>query len=529
MRWKAIGPWCGCVLAAVMSCAGPAQANVDGSFDAAFAPPWGDFTYSFGLPGGGLWDYAWDRGGAAPTTDRDESAAVAVQVDGRILVAGRVWNAYGGGSQYACALLRVAQDGSADASFGPASDGTVLENFNGGSVDCSPAFVRVLGDGRILWGGTITQSGVDHAWMQRLTPTGYADVSFGGGNNSFFLGNARTALSALAIGADGTLYAAGDMIVVNASDEDFYLLALDADGAFLYSRSAAFDAGGSLDDWAGAIVLEEIPGTSCGQGCFIPAHEELYLVGTVTHTPTNISDRNCGVFVLRRSLFDAEFSVDTNFGDAGSGRLDIAFQVPSTTAVDSFCNAAVARPGNDYQQVGYGIVVGGENRYVSTLGGGTPGLASTYALAEVTGNGVVTLRDAFAYFQGLPVPGVYNAITAMTRQPDGRLLVAGRAGTTDADRGYSDSGVIRFNADFSRDASFGNDGLGLSILSLDSQAVVAGEKAGALAFDNRGRIVVAGNLDGQIISERPVADWTIARLVTSDVIFRDSFDGVVPP
>ena len=35
--------------------------------------------------------------------------------DGRILVAGQAWNAYGGVSQYACTLLRVQADGAADA------------------------------------------------------------------------------------------------------------------------------------------------------------------------------------------------------------------------------------------------------------------------------------------------------------------------------------------------------------------------------------------------------------------------------
>lgn len=520
------------VAMALLMVAVPAAANVDGSFDPAFDPGPGDTTYSFGRPGGGLWDFRWDRGGAAPYTDRDEAAALAIQPDGRILVAGRVGNAYGGGSQYACALLRVREDGSADASFGPAHDGTVLENFNGGQVDCSPAFVAVLGDGRILWGGTVAGGGVEYAWMQRLTASGFADVSFGGSNNSFFLGNADTALSALAVGGDGTLYGAGHMIVQNASDLDFYLLALGPDGDFLYSRSAAFDAGGQLHDWASAIVLQAIPGTSCGQGCQIAAHEEIYLVGTVTHANyVDLSNRDCGVFALRRSLFDAEFSADPNFGPDGNGRLDMDFPAGGTSEGDNFCYAAVTRPGSGYQQVGYGIVVGGENRFISTLGGGNPGLASTYALAEVTGSGDVTRQDAFAYYQSLPVPNTYNKIHAMARQPDGKIVVAGWAGTPDAGHAPSDTGVIRFNADFSRDAGFGNDGLGLAILSLDfPDIVVAAEWGSAIALDNRGRIAIAGNLNGQIVAEnRPVIDWTIARLLTSDVIFRDGVDGNVPP
>lgn len=518
------------VLAAALPAAS-AMANVDGSFDEAFDPPFGDTTYSFGRPGGGLWDYAWDLGGSAPSTDRDRSAAVAAQADGRILVAGQAWNAYGGVSQYACTLLRVRPDGAADASFGPSADGRLIKNFNGGPVDCNATFVRTIGDGRIVWGGTITYpSGTTFAWLQRLTRAGYDDLSFGGNGNSYFVGNANTSLSALAIDSDGTLYAAGSMIVVNASDRDFHLLALDADGHFLYSRSAAFDAGGNLDDWASALVIEDIPGTSCGQGCFISAHEEIYLVGTVTHAPyVDLSNRNCGVFALRRALFDAEFSADANFGPDGNGRLDIEFVAGGTNAGDNFCNAALARPGSGYEQVGYGVVVGGENYFISSLGGGSPGLASTFALAEVTGAGTVTRKDAFAYYQALPVPGVYNSIRSMSRQPDGRLVVGGRAGTTDTGHAPADSGVIRFNTDFTRDATFGNDGLGLTVASLDlSETVVADESAGALALDNRGRIVIAGNLAGQVSGVGAIDDWTLARLLGGDVIFRDGLDGIVP-
>jgi hypothetical protein len=69
----------------------------------------------------------------------------------------------------------------------------------------------------------------------------------------------------------------------------------------------------------------------------------------------------------------------------------------------------------------------------------------------------------------------------------------------------------------------------LAILSLDfPSALVGAESATGIAFDNHGRIVVAGNLDGEILGEGPIADWTIARVLTNDVIFRDGLGDVLP-
>jgi len=88
--------------------------------------------------------------------------------------------------------------------------------------------------------------------------------------------------------------------------------------------------------------------------------------------------------------------------------------------------------------------------------------------------------------------------------------------------------VIRFNADYTRDTTFGNDGAGLAVLSLDG--ALPGQQrewASAVTLDRADRVVIAGNRSYDYASGSNDYDWVIARL-NSDVIFRDGFDGLSP-
>ncbi|MEO6690468.1 MAG: hypothetical protein ABIN56_15250 [Dokdonella sp.] len=506
-----------------------AAANFDGTPDAGFNPPVS--PHVAGVPG--LFRFAWDIGGAAPNTNQDTATAIAMQADGKMLVAGFSWNTSSGHSQNACTLARFAADGSLDHGFGLDSipGGMIAENFGNASVkaDCYPQFVAVQSDGRIVWGGTVYNGSAEFAWLARLSANGFIDTSFGGNNTSFYGGLSKTSLASLVVDTDDSLLVAGHNIVPNASDTDFYLLALDADGNFLYSRSVPFDLGADINDRANALVLQQIPGISCGVSCLIPAHSELYLVGSANNAAyPDMANRDCAVAAFRKGLLESEFTLDTNFGPASNGKLTMDF--PVNGEGDNDCRVAISRPGSGYQQVGQGVVVGGENYFISTLGGGTPGMASTYALAEIDPAGNVTREDAFAFFKELATPGIYNGIFAMAREPGGRIVVTGYAGASDSTHTPSDVGVIRFNADYTRDTTFGNDGAGLTILSLDG-ALPAGQRewGTAIAFDNRGRIVLAGERSANYSSGSNDYDWLISRLNTSDVIFRDGFNSAPPP
>jgi uncharacterized delta-60 repeat protein len=504
-------------LAAALASA-PALANYDGTLDTTLDPALGADPF-WGVPG--LFDYEVNLGGTGTYINDDTVTAAAVQTDGKIVVAGFSWNTYLGTDQNACVLARFNEDGSLDTDFG--SGGRVVENFNpsAGENDCYLSGLALEGDGSIVAvGNTYVSTHGERALIERFTADGRFDTTFG--TSGYVVLDDNTAFSAIVADTDGTLYAAGRHILQGFSDYDFYLGVFDADGGLSYDAGQFFDLGADHDDRAYAEVLQHVPERSCGNGCIILAHDELYLVGSAIGTAygDGLANHDCAVVAYTRSILDPTFTADTTFGNAGSETID--FPMPPSNEGDNFCRAAVARSAG-------GIVVGGENYFISTLGGGM-GVASNYALAEIDAAGNVTRQDAFAFFEAPSEPGIYNGIWSMAREPGGKLIVTGYAGTSDANRTPADAGVIRFNADFTRDSTFGNDGDGLAVLSLDGLGGLLAhqrEWTSAIALDNRGHIVVAG-LRSVIYGVDQDYDWLVGRMNTSDVIFRDGADGVVP-
>jgi uncharacterized delta-60 repeat protein len=495
-------------------------ANYEGSLDSTFN------AGGAGVPG--LRRYPVDLGGGAPYTDQDIAAAVMVQADGKIVVAGYAWNSVGSIDQNACVLARYLADGQPDPAFN--SGARIVFNFNPIALenDCYFDSVALQPDGKILAAGHRAQNGAENATIFRFNANGSLDGTFASASPhpGYLVLEDGTAFNKVLVDSDGSIYGIGRGVQLNASDYDFFLHAFDPNGVGTYFRYVAFDRGGDLDDRAATAVLQHIPSGSCGPNCLVTAHTELYLVGSANGAPyPDMPDHDCAVAAFRSDFASAfEFVTDTQFG--GSGKLSVDFPVSGSNEGDNVCRAAVARAGSGAVLGGYGVVIGGENYFISTLGGGTPGLASTYALADVDGAGSVTREDAFAFFQELATPGIYNGAFGMARDASGRILIAGYASTTDVNRAPSDFGVIRFNADYTRDMTFGNDGAGLAVLSLDG--TFPGQQrewASALALDRADRLVIAGNRSFNYASGSNDYDWVIARL-NSDVIFRDGFDGV---
>ncbi len=505
----------GCTLGAM-----PASA-ADGALDPSLDPPLGTSPY-FGVPG--LFTFRINLGGAAPFINNDYVAATAVQVDGKILAAGFSWNTYLGVDQNACVLTRFNADGTLDSGFGGVAHGRIVVNFNpaSGENDCYLSAIALQGDGRIVVAGNLTDaSHGERGVVFRYNADGSPDNAFnnGGSGNHVIAGN-NSAFSSVVIDTDGTILTAGHSIQGGQSDENFFLEAWAGNnGNAKYWDWQAFNLGADHDDRAFAMVLQH--GVCTGQ-CVLPI-DVLYLVGSANNTvyADGLTNHDCAIAAYAHNPFipGSKFESYTLFN--GSGHATIDFPVGGTGEGDNICRAAVGRPG-------YGVIVGGENYYIAP--GNPPGLASLYALAEVALNGSVTRQDSFAFFQLLPTPGIFNGIYGMAHEPNGKLLVTGYAGTSDANHQPADAGVIRFNDDFSRDTSFGDTGAGSVTLSLDGLGGLflhQREWATALALDNRGHVVVAG--ERSLLYPGNDYDWLVGRLTTSDEIFRDSYDGVVPP
>jgi uncharacterized delta-60 repeat protein len=137
----------------------------------------------------------------------DEAYSLAIQSDGKIVIAGEADRSGAGDDSDDFGLVRLTSNGSLDGSFG--IDGKVVTDFSGGKDEARG--VAVLSDNSILAAGYASSGGPasDFA-LARFSAAGNLDPSFGlgGMTTTDFFSNADGA-SALAIQPDGKVVAAG--------------------------------------------------------------------------------------------------------------------------------------------------------------------------------------------------------------------------------------------------------------------------------------------------------------------------------
>lgn len=145
------------------------------------ATPSGFFDTSFNLTG--------NKRVFAANGDTEIPRAVAVQADGKVVIAGQCGPET---SPTHICVVRLLEDGSADDGFGTSGKVRIGGNALHAGTNSARA-VNVLPDGRILVAGTCSalppaQPG---ACVVRLTPSGALDAGFGSGGRSY-LANALT-------------------------------------------------------------------------------------------------------------------------------------------------------------------------------------------------------------------------------------------------------------------------------------------------------------------------------------------------
>ncbi|MHC4489187.1 MAG: hypothetical protein ACYSW7_08445 [Planctomycetota bacterium] len=199
--------------------------NADGSLDKSFGTN-GVVTY-----GDGRKDHAW---------------AVAIQSDGKIVVAG----SRGNYPDEDLLVLRYHADGSPDSSFG--TNG-VFTYDSGGGYDCAES-VAIQPDGKIVVAGWGQQLEV---LLFRYNADGSLDKSFGTDGVVAYEGE-NGYCDAVAIQSDGKIVAAGGTNYRNP-DEDVWVLRYNADGSpdnsFGTNGVATYDSG-SNDEYAEAVALQ---------------------------------------------------------------------------------------------------------------------------------------------------------------------------------------------------------------------------------------------------------------------------------
>jgi|GEM_PF-2497660 len=509
--------------------AAPALHATDGTWDASWVPHDSDQK---GIPG--LFEDTWALGGTGPFAGDMTATAIAVQADGKQLVAGFGWNTYNGTDQNACIVRRYFADGSVDAAFGNL-DGASVTNYAspGGNpkIDCYAKAVAVQADGKIVVAGQLAWSNGSQpqGWVMRLNADGTTDYGFGehSGFSYFALDFAQVLLA-----GNGDILVAGSTVPQNFSDSDFYLATLDAAGQRKNEAWLTFGAAGSDGNETGsAAVLESWSSGTIGN---FHSHDGVYIAGVVDEPgyAGGMAHHSCGIVAFTRTD-GGNFSIDSGFGNGGLVNVDFPVGISDT---DTICRTATKRPSSVIGFFGpTGVIVGGERYFVPTSGSG---LASYYALAEVDSAGTVTRHDDFAYFADLNENGAYNSIFGLTWDNVGKLAAVGYAGigaNGNQQHAPSDGVVRRFNADYSVDGSFAADHSGTLYASLDTAGVTGvvqaqREWANAVAFDPlHGRIVFAGERSILLSLVPNLYAWFLGavkdgNVVVSDRLFADGFD-----
>jgi len=188
--------------------------NLDGTLDTSF--------------GGGTGKVITDlRGGA------DWAAGVAVQPDGKIVVAGNSSN----GANTDFAVVRYNADGSLDTSFG--SGGMVFTPI--GPADDDGSGVALQPDGKIVAVGS-AQNGSNYDFaMVRYNANGSLDTSFGfGGKVTTPIRGGNDQASAVVLQADGRIVVAGESYNTLTQDTDFAMVRYSPDGSIDNSCGQVF-------------------------------------------------------------------------------------------------------------------------------------------------------------------------------------------------------------------------------------------------------------------------------------------------
>lgn len=396
----------------------------------------------------GSLDASFGNGGLVTTdffgSDRDQSwlQVVAVQADGKIVMVGATHSAHS--SDFA--IARYHPDGSLDMSFG--NDGTVTTDFESG-YDW-PYAVAIQADGKIVVVGE-SRSGyptyMDFA-MARYNSDGTLDTSFGDAGTGLVttaISTGNDAASGVLIQPDGKIVLVGWAHNIGSDRYDFALARYNPDG----SLDASFDEDG--------LVTSNFGSDSSGFSVAIQADGKIVAAGEWYASSTTYRD-----FALVR--YNINGSLDTSFGSGGLVNTDFS------SAYDSGSSVVVQPDGK--------IVVAGYSHQGATN--------IDFALARYDTNGNL---DATFGTGGLVVTdfaGSRDYGYGVALQADGRIVVVG---TSFQPSTSYDFAVARYDMNGNLDTTFGASGL----VTTDFAGI--DDFAYAVVIQADGKILVAGDSD----------------------------------
>ncbi|MET0914038.1 MAG: delta-60 repeat domain-containing protein [Acidimicrobiales bacterium] len=334
---------------------------------------------------------------ANPTTARDAVYGVAVQDDGRIVVAGEA-----GGAAGRFGVSRYTTDGTLDPTF--SGDGRVFTNFT--SNNDAAFAVAIQPDGKIVAAGFSNGGPHSRIALARYTTAGALDPSFGGGDGKVSTDHVTADEHAydIELQDDGRIVVVGDAVA----------------GTSVVTALARYTTSGGVDTTFGGdgLVTTNVgPGPETGQAVAVQDDGAVVVTGLIG---TNGSERT---FVLR---YTASGAPDASWN--GNGRV-----------VRNLINGYEDAVAVAIQDDGAVVAAGEVNGQLSVLRFLPTGAAD----ASFSGDGRVVTN----------LPGGYEWISGIAIQDDGRIVVAGRIAGTGGR-----AMVARYDTSGTLDATFSGDG-----------------------------------------------------------------------
>ena len=463
----------------------------------------------------GSLDTSFGKGGTVLTESNSGSilaaSALAIQADGKIVVAGLFEGNLNNNFAEDFAVVRYNANGSLDTTFG--NGGEVLTDFGPNSFS-EATTVAITPSGKILVAGI---DGSDYALAQYKSD-GTLDPSFGsGGEVVTQLGPETTATDSVsaAIQPDGKIVLAGAVDESNPGFQiDFGLVRYNTNG----SLDSKFGNGGvAVTAFGPSSDVFEVAGIAIE-----PGTNAIVVAGSVQTPP----EFPLSFALARYNAKDG--SLDTTFGNGGevvttsapattSTATGLAIQ-PEGAIVLSGTTTGVDSNQNTFQDLTVARYKAADGRLDTSFGHGGEVLTSFGPGTLTTGSGVTIQADgkivAAATVGGgfgvaryttkgspdkgfghggeviinIPMPASMSA-SSEAIQSDGKIIVAGGAtviGLNDAP--VSEIVLTRFNKDGSLDQSFGTNG------SVTTDFGSGGNSAVGVTIEHDGRILVAADV-----------------------------------
>ncbi|MCA1539953.1 VCBS repeat-containing protein [Bradyrhizobium sp. NBAIM32] len=345
----------------------------------------------------------------------DNGYSVVVNPNGKILVAGYT----GSGADSDFAIVRFNADGSLDTGFG--DGGKVITDL---LVDDFGQSVALQSDGSIVVSGySFNGSSFDFA-IVRYSADGSLDTTFNGDGRVTTAVAFHDASYSVALQPDGKIIAAGHSFTGNGPN-DFAIVRYNPDG----SLDTSFGGDGT--------VTTDFGGTNdVGQSVAVQADGKIVVAGISQTGP------NADIAVVR---YNADGSLDTSFAGDGTVRTSVVAGSDVGSSVTIQPDGKILVAGNSFN---------GSNTDFTLVRYNTDGsLDTTFGIG-----GTVTTQIGAGSDEGYSVK----------LQPDGKILVSGYS----SNGSNADFALLRYNADGSLDTTFGAPDL-LSISIAENTTAVA--------------------------------------------------------